>query len=116
MRPMSTSAERISKSPGPQTAGNIFLSFQDCRPTTALARIAAPGCDGFWEAMKPTPKPTFALSGAYRRHGVEARLAAGIRCRCGSELRAYDFEVDALGVHAICHGCDQDTVTIERER
>jgi hypothetical protein len=58
--------------------------------------------------MRPAPKPSFARSAAYPRDAVEARLAAGIRCRCGRELRAYDFEVDALRVHAIRRGCDQD--------
>jgi hypothetical protein len=115
---MSTSAERISKSPGPQTAGTIFLSFQDCRPTTALARIAAPRCNGFWEGARDETRSQAVVCaiGAYPRHAVEVRLAAGIRCRCGRELRAYDFEVDALRVHAICRGCDQDILTIERER
>jgi hypothetical protein len=67
-------------------------------------------------AMRPGPKPSFARSAAHHRHVVEVRLAAGIRCRCGRELRANDFEVDALRVHAICRGCDQDILTIERER
>jgi hypothetical protein len=65
---------------------------------------------------EPVPKPPFARSAACPRHGFEVRLAAGIRCRCGRELHAYDFEVDGLRVHAICRGSDQDVLIIERER
>jgi hypothetical protein len=44
----------------------------------------------------------------------EVRLARGVRCRCGRELKAYDFEGGSLRIRAICQGCHQDVLTIER--
>jgi hypothetical protein len=63
--------------------------------------------------MRPAPKPSFARSAANPRHGVEVRLAADVRCRCGRELKPCDFDVVGLHVHAICQGCHQDVVAID---
>jgi hypothetical protein len=52
---------------------------------------------------------------AYPGGGVTVRLAAGIRCRCGREIQATDFDVDVvdLHVHAICQGCHQDVLAVD---
>jgi hypothetical protein len=63
--------------------------------------------------MRPAPKPSFARSAASPRRGVEVRLAAGIRCRCGRELRPHDFDVVGTRVHAICQGRHQDVLAID---
>jgi hypothetical protein len=57
---------------GPGIVREAVAALADA--TTALARIAAPRCNGFWEGARDEtrPKPSSALSGAYRRHRVEA--------------------------------------------
>jgi hypothetical protein len=55
------------------------------------------------------------------RTGEEIRPAGGLRCgRCARELRASDFDGDfdfdngRLRIRAVCQGCHQDVLTIER--
>ena len=63
-----------------------------------------------------TSKPPLTRSTtAYPGGGVTVRLAAGIRCRCGREIQASDFDVDVvdLRVHAICQGCHQDVLAVD---
>jgi hypothetical protein len=63
-----------------------------------------------------TSKPPLTRSTtAYPGVGVTVRLAAGIRCRCGREIQASDFDVDVvdLRVHAICQGCHQDVLAVD---
>jgi hypothetical protein len=63
-----------------------------------------------------TSKPPLTRSTtAYPGGGVTVRLTAGIRCRCGREIQASDFDVDVvdLRVHAICQGCHQDVLAVD---
>jgi hypothetical protein len=44
-----------------------------------------------------------------------ARLASGIYCSCGRQLKASDVEIIGADVLLICQGCHRDILTIERE-
>jgi hypothetical protein len=102
-----------------QTAGHDLLvvskpPFDHRAYANCPRHVAAASPAGRAPAMRPALKPSFARSAAGSRYGLEVRLAAGLRCRCGRELKAYEFEVDRLRIRAICHRCHQDVVTIER--
>jgi hypothetical protein len=50
---------------------------------------------------------TYARTGNY-----EVRLASGLKCRCGWDLRPTDVEVDFGEVRWICSGCHRDVLII----
>jgi hypothetical protein len=65
------------------------------------------------ELRNTSPQTTLAFTDSGR--GI-VRLAPGVRCPCGWELRAADVDIDAghdFQVHLVCAACHQDVLLIE---